>query len=86
VAPFWISRRGVRAENPVRQNAEAFWTHKVRPAGVSSCSERINPPSPPAKNKGQSPIWAKLMTVPFLPVGRAGRNYKDDPRASACTS
>ena len=35
---------GVMVENPlVRQNGIAFWTHEVRPGGVSSRSERISP-------------------------------------------
>ena len=36
-------------ENPVRQNALAFWTHAVRPAGVRIAQRRFEsiPPSPP---------------------------------------
>jgi len=47
--PVLLYKQRVRDENPVRQNAVAFWTHAVRPGGVRIALRRFEsiPPSPP---------------------------------------
>ncbi len=78
--PVLLYKQRVRDENPVRQNAAAFWTHAVRPGGVRIALRRFEsiPPSPPVKQKWV-PTGPVLLLLAECVFGDRHRDYVKPP-------
>ncbi len=79
--PVLLYKQRVRDENPVRQNAAAFWTHAVRPAGVRIALRRFEsiPPSPPVKTTKRPPRGTAWLFLAECVFGVRHRNYVKPP-------